>query len=83
MRKLWKLANATALISLTAPLSLGVVNQDVQVGDILTMKWGEPDDTAKTSTEQYKQAEIRVRVSPTPFSKEVRENYADSWRTQG
>ena len=64
-------------------LSLGVVNQDVQVGDILTMKWGEPDDTAKTSTEQHKQAEIRVRVSPTPFSKEVRENYADSWRTQG
>jgi len=59
------------------------VNQDVQVGDILTMKWGEPDDTAKTSTEQHKQAEIRVRVSPTQFSKEVRENYADSWRTQG
>lgn len=64
-------------------LSLGVVNQDVQVGDVLTMKWGEPDDTAKTSAEQHKQAEIRVRVSPTPFSKEVRENYADSWRTKG
>jgi vanillate/3-O-methylgallate O-demethylase len=66
-----------------AMLSLGVVNQDVQVGDVLTMKWGEPDDTAKTSAEQHKQAEIRVRVSPTPFSKEVRENYADSWRTKG
>ena len=64
-------------------LSLGVVNNDVQVGDVLTMKWGEPDDTAKTSAEQHKQAEIRVRVSPTPFSKEVRENYADSWRTKG
>ena len=63
-------------------LSLGVVSQDVQVGDVLTLKWGEPDDTAKTSTELHKQAEIRVRVSPTPYAKEARENYADSWRTK-
>ncbi|MBF9029678.1 aminomethyl transferase family protein [Rhodobacterales bacterium HKCCE3408] len=63
-------------------LSLGVVSQDVQVGDILTLKWGEPDDTAKTSAEKHKQAEIRVRVSPTPYSAEARTNYADSWRTK-
>lgn len=63
-------------------LSLGVVHQDVQVGDILTLKWGEPDDTAKTSTERHRQAEIRVRVSPTPYAQEARENYADSWRTR-
>ena len=63
-------------------LSLGVVHKDVQVGDVLTLRWGEPDDTAKTSTEKHKQAEIRVRVSPTPYAKEARENYADSWRTQ-
>ena len=63
-------------------LSLGVVSQDVHVGDVLTLKWGEPDDTAKTSTELHKQAEIRVRVSPTPYAKEARENYADSWRTK-
>ena len=61
-------------------LSLGVVNQDVQEGDVLTLRWGEPDDTAKTSTEKHRQAEIRVRVSPTPYAKEARENYADSWR---
>ncbi len=63
-------------------LSLGIVDQSVEIGDVLTMKWGEPDNTAKTSTEPHKQAEIRVRVSPTPYSKEARENYADSWRTR-
>jgi len=63
-------------------LSLGVVDQSVQVGDVLTLKWGESDDTAKTSTEPHKQADIRVRVSPTPYAKEARENYADSWRTK-
>ena len=62
-------------------LSLGVVDQSVEIGDVLTLKWGEPDDTAKTSTESHKQAEIRVRVSPTPYSAEARESYAaDSWR---
>ena len=63
-------------------LSLGVVDQSVNVGDVLTLIWGEPDDTAKTSTERHKQAEIGVRVSPTPYSREARENYAESWRTK-
>ena len=63
-------------------LSLGVVDAEVQEGDVLTMKWGEPEPTGKTSTEKHRQADIRVRVSPTPYSKEARENYADSWRTR-
>ena len=64
-------------------LSLGVVDQSVEVGDVLTLRWGEPDDTAKTSTEKHRQAEIRVRVSPTPYSSEARGSYAaDSWRTK-
>lgn len=63
-------------------LSLGVVDADVEVGEVLTMKWGEPEPTGKTSTERHKQAEIRVRVSPTPYAREARENYADSWRTK-
>lgn len=63
-------------------LSLGVVAPSVQVGDVLTLKWGEPDDTAKTSKEKHKQTEIRVRVSPTPYAKQARESYADSWRTK-
>ena len=53
-----------------------------KVGDVLTLRWGEPDDTAKTSAEPHRQAEIRVRVSPTPYAKEARENYADSWRSK-
>lgn len=61
-------------------LSLGVADASVEVGDILNLKWGEPDDTAKTSAEPHKQADIRVRVAPTPYASEARENYADSWR---
>ncbi len=61
-------------------LSLGVVDPSVEVGDVLTLKWGEPDDTQKTSTEKHRQTEIRVRVSPTPYAREAQENYAGGWR---
>ncbi len=62
-------------------LSLGVVEDSVQVGDELTMLWGEPEETKKTSTEKHKQTEIRVLVSPVPYSNEARQNYATgSWR---
>ncbi len=61
-------------------LSLGVVDQSVNLGDVLTLKWGEPDDTRKTSTERHRQTEIRVRVSPTPYVREARESYAEGWR---
>jgi len=63
-------------------LSLGVVAADVQEGDVLSLVWGEPETTGKTSTEAHKQTEIRVRVAPTPYASEARENYADSWRTK-
>lgn len=64
-------------------LSLGIVDADINEGDILTLIWGEPNGgTGKTSTERHKQAEIRVRVSPTPYASEARDNYADSWRTK-
>lgn len=63
-------------------LSLGVVDAGVQEGDVLTLVWGEPDDTAKTSAEKHRQAEIRVRVAPTPYAAEARQNYAESWRTK-
>jgi vanillate/3-O-methylgallate O-demethylase len=64
-------------------LSLGIVDPDVQVGDVLTLVWGEPDGgSQKTSTERHRQTEIRVRVSATPYAREARENYADSWRTR-
>jgi vanillate/3-O-methylgallate O-demethylase len=64
-------------------LSLAVVDQGIEVGDQLTLKWGEPDATGKTSIESpHRQAEIRVKVAPTPYAAEARENYADSWRTK-
>jgi vanillate/3-O-methylgallate O-demethylase len=63
-------------------LSLGVVDPSVQIGDVLNLKWGEPAQTGKTSTEQHVQTDIRVRVSDTPYAKDARENYADSWRTK-
>jgi vanillate/3-O-methylgallate O-demethylase len=63
-------------------LSLAVVDSDVKLGDVLTLKWGEEETTGKTSIEPHKQAEIRVKVAPTPYAKEARENYADSWRTK-
>ena len=51
-------------------LSLAVVNEDVHIGDVLNLVWGEPDDSGKTSTETHQQTEIRVRVSPTPYAAE-------------
>ncbi len=64
-------------------LSLGVVDQSVEEGDVLEMIWGEPNGgSEKTSTEPHEQTTIRVRVSPTPYSTEARTNYADSWRTK-
>jgi vanillate/3-O-methylgallate O-demethylase len=66
-----------------AMLSLGIVDGDVEVGDALTLVWGEEDGgTGKTTVESHKQTEIRVHVAPTPYSKDARENYADSWRTR-
>lgn len=64
-------------------LSLGTVDPDIQIGDVLTLVWGEPDGgTEKTTVERHKQIEIRVKVSPVPYSRDARESYADSWRTK-
>ena len=63
-------------------LSLGVVDHDVQTGDELTLVWGEEGGGSKKSTvERHKQAEIRAVVSSVPYSKVVRETYAEGWRS--
>lgn len=57
-----------------------MVNQDVQIGDILTLKWGEPGTTAKTLAEPHRQVDIRMRLSAPPFAAQARTNYAENWR---
>ena len=67
-----------------AMLSLGVVDPDIQIGDELTLVWGEENGgTKKTTVERHKQAEVRVVVSPVPYSAVVRETYAAGWRQTG
>ena len=64
-------------------LSLGVVDPDIEIGDDVILVWGEEDGgSQKTTVERHKQIEIRAIVSPAPYSKVVREKYADGWRTQ-
>jgi vanillate/3-O-methylgallate O-demethylase len=64
-------------------LSLGVVDPDIQLGDVLTLVWGEENGgTRKTTVERHRQTEIRVTVSPVPYSRDARESYAEGWRTR-
>jgi vanillate/3-O-methylgallate O-demethylase len=64
-------------------LSLGVVDPKVEIGDVLTLVWGEEQGgTRKTTVEPHVQLEIRVKVSPTPYSQDAREAYQAGWRTR-
>ena len=63
-------------------LSLGIVDPDVEIGTELTLVWGEENGgTKKATVERHKQLEVRATVSPVPYSKVVRETYAEGWRT--
>ena len=63
-------------------LSLGIVEHDVEIGTEVTLVWGEEDGgTKKATVERHKQTEIRAVVSPVPYAKTAREEYAAGWRT--
>jgi len=63
-------------------LSLGVVDPDIAIGNPVTLVWGEEGGgSQKTTVERHKQIEIRAIVSPVPYSKVAREEYAAGWRT--
>ena len=63
-------------------LSLGVVDPEVEIGSELTLVWGEENGgTKKVTVERHKQLEVKVVVSPVPYSKVARETYAEGWRT--
>ena len=64
-------------------LSLGVVDANIEVGDVVTLVWGEENGgTRKTTVEPHKQLELRVKVSPTPYARDAREAYHSGWRTR-
>ena len=49
----------------------------------LTLVWGEENGgTKKTTVERHKQTEVKVIVSPVPYSAVVREGYEGKWRHQ-
>ena len=64
-------------------LSLGVVDPNINVGDVLTLLWGEEGGgTRKPTVERHKQLEIRVKVAPVPYARDAREAYHQGWRTR-
>jgi vanillate/3-O-methylgallate O-demethylase len=66
-----------------AMLSLAVVDPDIEIGREVTLVWGEEGGgSQKTTVERHKQIEIRAIVSPAPYAKAVREEYAEGWRTE-
>jgi vanillate/3-O-methylgallate O-demethylase len=64
-------------------LSLGVVDDNIAIGDVLTLVWGEENGgTRKTTVEPHRQCEVRVRVAPVPYARDARETYHQGWRTR-
>ena len=63
--------------------TLGVVDENINVGDVLTLVWGEENGgTKKTTVERHKQLEVRVKVSPVPYATDARTGYHEGWRTR-
>ncbi len=63
-------------------LSLATVDPDIEIGNEVTVVWGEPNGgTRKTTVERHKQVEVRAIVSPVPYSEVARKEYAAGWRT--
>ena len=64
-------------------LSLGVVDANINVDDILALVWGEEGGgTHKPTVERHQQTEVRVRVAPVPYAKDAREGYHQGWRSR-
>jgi vanillate/3-O-methylgallate O-demethylase len=64
-------------------LSLAIVDSDVEIGNEVTLVWGEEGGgSAKPVVEPHVQAEIRAIVSPCPYGEVARTTYAEGWRTK-
>ncbi|GAM05513.1 hypothetical protein [Novosphingobium sp. MBES04] len=63
-------------------LSLATVDPETQIGDEVTVLWGEENGgTRKSTVEPHKQLAVRAIVSPVPYSRVARESYQEGWRT--
>ena len=64
-------------------LSLGIVDLDVEIGNEVTLVWGEEGGgSSKPVVERHRQVEIRAIVSPCPYGEVARTQYAEGWRTK-
>ncbi len=65
-------------------LSLATIRPEIPPGTELRVVWGEENGgTRKTTVEPHRQTEVRVIVSPVPYSRVARETYKHGWRTRG
>jgi vanillate/3-O-methylgallate O-demethylase len=63
-------------------LSLATIDHEVELGTELRVVWGEPEGgTRKRTVQPHRQKAVRVVVSPVPYSKVARLEYAEGWRT--
>jgi vanillate/3-O-methylgallate O-demethylase len=65
-------------------LSLATIDPSIENGTEVHVVWGEPDGgTRKKTVEPHRQLTVRAVVSPAPYSKTARLEYAEGWRTAG
>jgi vanillate/3-O-methylgallate O-demethylase len=64
-------------------LSLAIVDDDVEIGNEVTLVWGEErGGSQRPVVERHRQVEIRAVASPCPYSEVARTQYAEGWRTK-
>ncbi|HZD64564.1 MAG TPA: hypothetical protein VE152_00535, partial [Acidimicrobiales bacterium] len=60
---------------------LATIDPTIEVGTELRVVWGEPGGgTAKSTVEPHRQCNVRVVVSPVPYSEVARTQYRGGWR---
>jgi vanillate/3-O-methylgallate O-demethylase len=63
-------------------LSLATIDPEIELGTELKVVWGEPNGgSRKTTVQPHNQIEVRVVVSPVPYSVTARTEYQGGWRT--
>ena len=64
-------------------LSLSLIDPGIEIGAEVELVWGEENGgTRKKVVERHRQTKVRAIVSPAPYSRVAREEYATGWRTE-